>query len=212
MILLQGHRTHSHQRFHRLFHPKLHRRHGAPTHRGHHPVAFVWSTRRITKQITRRQLSPVASAPSGWNTSEPAHTATSPASGPLWMKPGSFFPATNAASVPPTIAMSEFTAPSPLIPSTACALITLKPNHPTVRIQAPSARNGIELGAKDVILPSRTRPDLDPSKRTATRRANHPRHELQRIRQSHGNLFRCRSSIHCWKPKLPFQIMPSNSG
>ena len=79
-------------------------------------------------------------------TSEPAQTATSPASGPLWTKPGSLRPATNAASVPPAIAISEFTATRPEILSIVCADITLKPNQPTVRIHAPSARNGIDDG------------------------------------------------------------------
>ena len=87
-------------------------------------------------------------------TSEPAHTATSPASGPLWTKPGSLRPATSAASVPPAIASSELTATRPDILSSVCADITLKPNQPTVRIHAPSARNGIDDGGCAEIAPS----------------------------------------------------------
>ena len=67
---------------------------------------------------------PVAAAPIGCITSEPAHTATSPASGPLCTKPGSLRPAINAASVPPAIAISEFTATSPLIFPTSYADMT----------------------------------------------------------------------------------------
>src|SRR5512138_2459775 len=89
---------------------------------------------------------PTISAPMGCITSEPAHTATKPASGPLCTKPGSFLPIHNATSVPPTIAISEFTATKPLILSMVCADITLKPNQPTVNTQAPSARNGMLEG------------------------------------------------------------------
>ncbi len=87
-------------------------------------------------------------------TSEPAQIATSPASGPLWTKPGSLRPATSAAIVPPAIASSEFTATSPEILSIVCALITLKPNQPTDRIHAPSARNGIDDGGCAEMPPS----------------------------------------------------------
>ena len=41
------------------------------------------------------------------------------------------------------MAISEFTATRPEILSMVCALITLKPNQPTVSIQAPSARKGM---------------------------------------------------------------------
>ena len=45
------------------------------------------------------------------------------------------------------MAKSEFTATSPLIPVNDWALITLKPNQPTARIQLPSDRNGmLEMG------------------------------------------------------------------
>ena len=64
-------------------------------------------------------------------TSEPAQTATSPASGPLWTKPGSLRPTSVATIVPPAIAISELTATRPEILSSVCALITLKPNQPT---------------------------------------------------------------------------------
>ena len=57
--------------------------------------------------------------------------------------PGRFGRSTRAASVPPTMAISELTATRPDILSMVCALITLKPNQPTVRIHAPSARNGM---------------------------------------------------------------------
>ena len=56
---------------------------------------------------------PVAKAPSGCIISEPAHTATKPANGPLCTKPGSFFPKNSAASVPPTKAINELTATKP---------------------------------------------------------------------------------------------------
>ena len=46
-------------------------------------------------------------------TSEPAHTATRPASAPLWMKPGSPSPAISAAMMPPHMAISEFMATRP---------------------------------------------------------------------------------------------------
>ena len=48
------------------------------------------------------------SEPTGCITSDPAQTATSPASAPLWTKPGSFLPATSAARIPPAIASKEF--------------------------------------------------------------------------------------------------------
>ena len=75
--------------------------------------------------------------------SEPAHTATRPANGPLWTKPGSFLPKKSAANVPPTNAISEFTATKPEMPSILCADMTLNPNQPTVRIHAPNAKNGM---------------------------------------------------------------------
>jgi len=56
--------------------------------------------------------------------------------------------------VPPTIAISEFTATRPDTASINCADITLKPNQPTVRIHAPSARNGILDGGCAEIMPS----------------------------------------------------------
>jgi hypothetical protein len=59
-----------------------------------------------------------------------------------------------AASVPPTIAISELTATRPLILSSVCALMTLKPNQPTVRIQAPSARKGMLEGGCARCAPS----------------------------------------------------------
>src|SRR3569623_11636 len=99
-------------------------------------------------------IAPVARAPSGCIRSEPARTATRPASGPLWMRPGSLRPSTRAGSVPPTIAISEFTATKPDTASINCADITLKPNQPTVRIHAPSARNGILDGGCAEIIPS----------------------------------------------------------
>ena len=59
---------------------------------------------------------PVTKAPKGCITSDPAHTATKPAKGPLCTKPGSFLPITNAAKVPPTKAINELTATNPEIP------------------------------------------------------------------------------------------------
>src|SRR5450830_134338 len=97
---------------------------------------------------------PTTSAPIGCIRSDPAHTATNPASGPLCTKPGSFLPAHNAASVPPTIAISEFTATRPLMLLMVCADITLKPNQPTVSIHAPKARNGMLEGGCAEMRPS----------------------------------------------------------
>src|SRR3990172_8117937 len=99
---------------------------------------------------------PTTSAPTGCITSDPAHTATNPASGPLFTKPGSLRPAKSAASVPPAIAMSELRATKPLTLSSVCADITLNPNQPTDSTQAPSARNGIDEGGCELI----TRPSL----------------------------------------------------
>jgi Amt family ammonium transporter len=73
-------------------------------------------------------------------------TATRPASGPLCRKPGSFLPSQLAVSVPPTMAISELMATSPEMASKRCALMTLKPNQPTIKIHEPRARNGIEEG------------------------------------------------------------------
>ncbi len=98
---------------------------------------------------------PVASAPIGCIRSEPAHTATNPASGPLCRKPGSLRPISSDAMVPPTIASKELTATSPLTPARVWALITLKPNQPMIRIHDPSARNGMLDGAIATSLPSR---------------------------------------------------------
>ena len=97
---------------------------------------------------------PTTSAPIGCITSEPAQTATKPAKGPLWTKPGSFLPKTNATKVPPTMAMSELSATKPETLSKVCALITLKPNQPTMRIQAPNARNGMLDGGCAEMAPS----------------------------------------------------------
>ena len=91
----------------------------------------------------RPRTAPVISAPSGCIRSDPAQTATSPASGPLWTNPGSLRPTNSAASTPPTMAISEFTATRPLTASTDCADMTLNPNQPTVSVQAPNARNGM---------------------------------------------------------------------
>ncbi|MNT84324.1 hypothetical protein D3C72_2243210 [compost metagenome] len=63
-------------------------------------------------------------------------------------------PASSAASVPPTMAMSEFTATRPEMFSSRCALITLKPNQPTQRIHAPSARKGMLDGGWADMPPS----------------------------------------------------------
>src|SRR3989338_8410346 len=97
---------------------------------------------------------PVSSAPIGCIKSDPAHIATSPASGPLCTKPGSFLPIHKATNVPPTIAISELTATSPLMLLMVCADITLKPNQPTVSTHAPSARNGILEGGCAEMRPS----------------------------------------------------------
>ncbi len=61
---------------------------------------------------------------------------------------------TSAAKVPPTMAISELTATRPEILSMVCALMTLKPNQPTVKIQAPKARKGIFDGGCALIAPS----------------------------------------------------------
>src|SRR3990167_3767151 len=83
------------------------------------------------------------------------HTATRPANGPLCRKPGSLRPTSKAATVPPTIAIRVLTATRPLTLPRVCALITLKPNQPMIRIHEPSARNGIFDGAKATKRPSR---------------------------------------------------------
>ena len=44
--------------------------------------------------------------------------------------------------VPPANAIRELIATRPEIPFAVCADITLKPNHPTVKIQAPKAKKG----------------------------------------------------------------------
>ena len=113
---------------------------------------FCVSVNMTTK--TAPATAPVTSAPSGCIRSDPAQIATSPASGPLCTKPGSLRPSTSAASVPPTIAISELTATRPEILSMVCALITLKPNQPTVRIHAPSARKGMFDGGCAETAPS----------------------------------------------------------
>ena len=56
--------------------------------------------------------------------------------------------------MPPTMAISEFTATRPLTASTVWADMTLKPNQPTVRVQAPSERKGMEEGGWPVMPPS----------------------------------------------------------
>ena len=98
---------------------------------------------------------PTTSAPMGCIRSEPAHTATRPASGPLWIKPGSFLPKISAAIIPPTMAIMEFSATRPEMPSRVWADITLKPNQPMDNIQAPSARKGMLEGGKATSLPLR---------------------------------------------------------
>ena len=86
--------------------------------------------------------------------SEPAQMATKPASGPLCKKPGSSFPKKLADNVPPTIAISELIATKPEIASKRCALITLKPNQPTIKIHEPNARKGIDDGGCALTRPS----------------------------------------------------------
>ena len=59
-------------------------------------------------------------------------------------------PTHSAANVPPTMAIKELTATSPEILSSVWALITLKPNQPTIRIHEPKARKGmLEGGCAD---------------------------------------------------------------
>ena len=89
---------------------------------------------------------PTNSAPIGCMTSEPAHTATSPASAPLWMKPGSLSPAISAARMPPHMAISELMAMSPVTVLSDWALMTLKPNQPMHNSQVPMASQGIDDG------------------------------------------------------------------
>ena len=99
-------------------------------------------------------IAPITNAPIGCTTSEPAQIATRPAKGPLCKKPGSFFPAKLAAKVPPTMAISELIATSPEIASKRCALITLKPNQPTIKIHEPKAKKGIDEGGCALTRPS----------------------------------------------------------
>ena len=92
----------------------------------------------------------------------------------MYKNPGSFLPITNEANVPPTMAISEFTATRPETPSRDCADITLKPNQPTVSIHDPKARNGILDGGNALSLPSFVyRPSLGPKIKTAAK-AIHP--------------------------------------
>ena len=100
-------------------------------------------------------MRPTAKAPIGCIKSEPAHTATKPAKGPLCTNPGSFLPITKAARVPPAIAINVLTATKPLIPSKVCADMTLKPNQPMVRIHDPKAKKGMLEGAKATNFPLR---------------------------------------------------------
>src|SRR5690606_11060970 len=97
---------------------------------------------------------PIISAPTGCTTSESAQIATKPAKGPLCKKPGSFLPIKLAATVPPTMAMSELIATKPEIAYRRCALITLKPNQPTIKIQEPKASKGMEEGGCALTRPS----------------------------------------------------------
>src|SRR5712692_3036354 len=98
---------------------------------------------------------PIINPPTGCTTSEPAQMATNPARAPLWMNPGSFLPAMSAPSTPPTIAINELIATSPVILSKLWALMTLNPNQPTTRIHEPNARKGIfDGGICWDILPS----------------------------------------------------------
>ena len=59
-----------------------------------------------------------------------------------------------AVMVPPTIAINELMATMPEIASKRCALITLKPNQPTMRIQDPKARKGMDEGGCALTRPS----------------------------------------------------------
>src|SRR5688572_20981067 len=154
------------------------------------------------------------SAPMGWTTSEPAQMATSPASGPLCTKPGSFLPTASAASVPPDMAMSELSATRPLILSMVCADITLNPNQPTDRIQAPRARNGMLDGGWEVrTLPSpEYRPVRAPSTSTAARPIQPPTVCTTTDPAKSWNSSPKAPFTDAWKPNCWFQAMPSNSG
>ena len=89
-------------------------------------------------------------------------------------KTRSFLPINRAASVPPTIAIREFKATSPLIDSIAWADITLNPNQPTVSIHAPNAKNGMLEGGYATMSPlDLYLPNLGPNFITATM-AIHP--------------------------------------
>ena len=63
-------------------------------------------------------------------------------------------PSTKAAKVPPTMAIRELTATRPEILSSVCALMTLKPNQPTIKIHAPKARKGMFEGGCAEMAPS----------------------------------------------------------
>ena len=56
--------------------------------------------------------------------------------------------------MPPTMASSELTATRPETASSFCALMTLKPNQPTDRIQAPSASQTMLDGGMPTDCPS----------------------------------------------------------
>ena len=126
--------------------------------KGHTPSTssmrhLFWVKVNITTKMPPA-TAPTTSAPMGCIKSEPAHTATKPAKGPLCTKPGSFLPSSKATKVPPTMAIKELTATKPEILSSVCALMTLKPNQPTIKIQAPKARKGMLEGGCAEIAPS----------------------------------------------------------
>ncbi len=97
---------------------------------------------------------PTMSAPMGCITSDPAHTATRPASAPLCTNPGSLSPTMSATTMPPHMAISELIATRPETASSRCALITLNPNQPMHRSQEPMASQGMDEGGGAVPRPS----------------------------------------------------------
>jgi len=114
--------------------------------------------------------------------------------------------------VPPAIASSEFTATSPEILSIVCADITLKPNQPTVRIHAPSARTESTTAG----VPRSALPRV-PAAPRAEQQHGHERDppaiawtttEPAKSWNSAPNA----PSSQAWTPKCRFQAMPSKNG
>ena len=112
------------------------------------------------------------------------------------------------------MAISEFTATSPLTASTVWADMTLKPNQPTVRVQAPIDEEGdggrrvgghAAVGAVAPLAGPEQQHGGEPD--PAAHGVDH---------DGAGEVVEGRAeespSMSDWSPKLPFQTMPSKKG